>query len=100
MANVDRNELILFCEKNTLVLSNSIQQTVSIRVSVNLAPLLAKMFFYYCKADFMQGPQKMKLVLFFNFTFCYDYCISLNNSKLGDFVDRLYPIELEIKDTT
>ena len=48
----------------------------------------------------MQGPLKMKLVLSFNFTFCYDYFLSLNNSKLGDFVDRLYPIELEIKDTT
>jgi hypothetical protein len=26
--------------------------------------------------------------------------LSLNNSRLGDFVDRIYPIELEIKDTT
>ena len=25
---------------------------------------------------------------------------SLNNSRFGDFVDRIYPIELEIKDTT
>jgi hypothetical protein len=24
----------------------------------------------------------------------------LNNSRLGDFIDRIYPIELEIKDTT
>ena len=24
----------------------------------------------------------------------------LNNSRFGDFVDRIYPIELEIKDTT
>ena len=100
MVNVDRNELILFCEKNTLVLSNNIQQTVGIRMSVNCAPLLAEMFFYYCKVDFMQGVQKMKLVLSCNFTFCYDYFLSLNNSKFGDFVDRLYPIELEIKDTT
>jgi hypothetical protein len=44
------------------------------------------MFFYYCKADFMQGALKMKLVLSFNFTFCYDYFPSLNNSKFGDFV--------------
>jgi hypothetical protein len=73
MVNVDRNELILFCEKNTLVLSNNIQQTVGIRMSVNCAPLLAEMFLYYCKADFMQGALKMKLVLSFNFTFCYDY---------------------------
>jgi len=26
--------------------------------------------------------------------------LSLNNSRLGDFVHRIYPIELEIKDTT
>ena len=25
---------------------------------------------------------------------------SLNSSRFGDFVDRIYPIELEIKDTT
>jgi hypothetical protein len=24
----------------------------------------------------------------------------LNNSRFGDFIDRIYPIELEIKDTT
>ena len=26
--------------------------------------------------------------------------MSLNNSRLGDFVDRIYIVELEIKDTT
>ena len=37
----------------------------------------------------------------FNFTFRYiDDVLSLNNSRFGDFVDRIYPIELEIKDTT
>jgi hypothetical protein len=37
----------------------------------------------------------------FNFTFCYiDDVLSLNNFRFGDFVDRIYPIELEIKDTT
>jgi len=34
-------------------------------------------------------------------TFRYtDDVLSLNNSRFGDFVDRIYPIELEIKDTT
>ena len=28
-----------------------------------------------------------------------DYVLSLNNSKFADYVDRIYPIELEIKDT-
>jgi hypothetical protein len=26
--------------------------------------------------------------------------LSLNNSRFGEFVDRIYPIEVEIKDTT
>jgi hypothetical protein len=37
----------------------------------------------------------------FNFTFRYiDDVISLNSSWFGDFVDRTYPIELDVKDTT
>ena len=37
----------------------------------------------------------------FNFTFRYiDDVLSLNNSRFGDFVDRIYHIELEVKDTT
>ena len=35
--------------------------------------------------------------------FCYisvDDVFSLNNSRFGDFVHRIYPIELEIKETT
>ena len=36
-----------------------------------------------------------------HFTYRYiDDVLSLNNSRFGDFVDRIYPIELEIKDTT
>jgi hypothetical protein len=42
-----------------------------------------------------------KLALSFNFTFRYiDDVLLLNNSRLGDFVDRIYPNEIEIKDTT
>jgi hypothetical protein len=37
----------------------------------------------------------------FNFTFRYiDDILSLTNSTFGDFVDPIYPNELEIKDTT
>jgi len=40
-----------------------------------------------------------KLSLSFNFTFCYiDGVFSISNSKFGDFVDRLYSVEIEIKD--
>jgi hypothetical protein len=31
---------------------------------------------------------------------CIDDGLSLNNSRFGDFFDCIYPIELEIKDTT
>jgi hypothetical protein len=42
-----------------------------------------------------------KLARSFNFTFRYsDDVLSLNNTRFGDFVDRVYPIELEIRDTT
>jgi hypothetical protein len=29
-----------------------------------------------------------------------DDVLPLNNSRFGDFVDRIYPIEFEINDTT
>ena len=52
----------------------------------------------------MQGPLKKnekKLTRSFNFAFRYTYdVLSLNNCKFGDFVDRIYTIELEINDTT
>ena len=66
------------------------------------APLLADMFLYSYQADFIQGLLKKnekKLARSFNFTFRYIDVLSLNDSRFGDFVDRIYPIELEIKDT-
>jgi len=48
-----------------------------------------------------QEKRKKNLARSFNFTFRYiDDVLSLNNSWFGDFVDRIYPIELEVKDTT
>ena len=42
-----------------------------------------------------------KLARSFNFTFrSMDDVLPLNNSRFGDFVDRIYPIEFEINDTT
>jgi hypothetical protein len=50
------------------------------------------------------GPsqeKRKKLCRSFNFTFRYiDDVLSLNNYRFGDFVDCIYPIDLEIKDTT
>jgi hypothetical protein len=73
-------------------------------MGINCAPLLADLFLYWYDADFIPGllmKNEKKLARSFNFTFCYiDVVLSLNNSRFGDFVDRIYPIELEIKDTT
>ena len=70
----------------------------------NSAPLLADLFLYLYKADFIEGllnKDEKKLTQSFNFTLRYiDDVMSLNNSQLGDFVDRINPIELEIQDTT
>jgi hypothetical protein len=62
------------------------------------------MFLYSYDAEFIQGLLKKnekKLARSFNFTFHYIYdVLSLNNYRFGDFVDRIYPMEVEIKDTT
>ena len=73
-------------------------------MDTSCALLLADLFLYLYKADFKQGLLKKnekKLARSFNFTFRFiDDVLSLNNCKFGDFVDRTYPLELEIKDTT
>ena len=80
-----------------------IQQTVGIPMGTNCAPLLADLFLYSYEADFIRGLLKKnekKLARSFNFTFRYmDDVLLLNNSWFGDFVDRIYTIELKIKDT-
>jgi hypothetical protein len=80
------------------------QQTVGIHMGTNCVHLLADLFLYSYEADFIQGILKKngkKLARSLNFTFRYiDDVLSLNNSRFGDFVDRIYPIDLEIKDTT
>ena len=73
-------------------------------MGTNCAHHLANLFFYLYEADFIQGLLKKnekRLARSFNFTFRYiDDVLSLNNSRFGDFVYCIYPIELEIKDTT
>jgi hypothetical protein len=80
------------------------QQTVGIPMGTNCASLLANLLLCSYEADFIQGlltKNEKKLDRSFNFRFRYiDDVLSLHNSRLGDFVDRIYPIELEIKDTT
>jgi hypothetical protein len=66
--------------------------------------LLAVLFLYSYEADFIQvllQKNEKKLARSFKFTFHYiDGVLSLHNSKFFDCIDLIYPIELEIKDTT
>ena len=82
----------------------NIQLTVGISIGAKFIPLLAQLFLYSYEADFIQGLLKEnenKLGRSFNFKFRYIYnVLSLNSYTLGDVVDRIYPIELEIKDIT
>ena len=72
-------------------------------MGINCSPLLADLFLYSYEADFIQGLLKKnekKLARSFDFMVRYiDDALLLSNSRFGDFVDRIYPIELEIKDT-
>ena len=69
----------------------------------NYVPLLDDLFLYQHEAGFIHGLVKESennLARSFNFTFRYkDDVLSLNKSRFGDFVDRNFSIELEIKDT-
>ena len=83
------------------------QQTVGIPIATNCAPLLVDLFLSsqeHDEADIIQSllqRKEKKLAQSFGFTFRFiDDVLSLNNSKFGDYVDLIYPIELEIKDTT
>ena len=66
------------------------------------APLLTDLFLYLYEADFIQGLLKKnkKLDPLISHSTNINDVLSLNNSRFGDFVDCIYPIELEIKDTT
>jgi hypothetical protein len=48
-----------------------------------------------------KNEKKLAIARPLNFTFRYiDDVLSLNNSRFGDFLDRIYPIGLETKNTT
>ena len=67
-------------------------------------PLLADLFLYSYEAEFIQTlikSSKRHLAKSFCFTYRYiDDVLSINNPKFGDYINIIYPVELEIKDTT
>ena len=80
------------------------QQIVGIPMGTNCAPLLADIFLYSYEAEFIQSlvsEGKRNLASDFNFTYRYiDDVLSINNPKFADYLSRIYPSELEVKETT
>ena len=71
---------------------------------VFLWELIVHLFLYSYEAEFIKTlikSGKHQLARPFNFTFRYiDDVLSLNNSKFSDYINDIYPEELEIKETT
>ena len=68
------------------------------------APLLADIFLYSYKADFIQSllsTGKKHLEYRFNLTYWYiNNVLSINNPEFENYLGQMYPAELEIKDAT
>ena len=89
----------------TFLLYNVLTVGIPIRVWIQTVLLFSSTcsFIRMRQISYRGFSRKMekKLARAFNFTFrSIDDVLSLYNSRFGDSVDRIYPIELEIKDTT
>ena len=79
-------------------------QTIGIQMGTNCARLLAVLFLYSYEAEFVQSllkAGKKHLAQEFNFTYRYiDDVLSLKNTKFAEYLEFIYPRELEVKETT
>jgi hypothetical protein len=82
------------------------QQVVGIPMGTNCAPLLTDLFLYSYESEFLHNLVKDKKIheaRAFNFTYRYmyiDVVLSINNPRFAEFLQLIYPPELEIKETT
>ena len=80
------------------------QQIFSIPVRTNYAPLLADIFLYSYEAEFIQSllsTGRKQLASRFNFTYRnINDVLSINKPECENYLGQMYPVELEIKDTT
>ena len=80
------------------------QQTIGIPMDANCAPLLADLFLCSYEAEFVQNllkAGKTHLAQQFNFTYRYiDDVLSPKNTKFAQYLEFIYPRELEITETT
>ena len=77
---------------------------VGIPMGTKRVPLLGDIFLYSYEAEFIQSllsTDRKQLASRFNFTYRYiDDVLSINNPEFENYLGQVYPIELEIKDTT
>ena len=80
------------------------QQIVGIPMGTICASLLADIFLYSHEAEYIQtllSTDRKQLASRFNFTYKYiDYLLSINNPEFENYLGKMYPVALEIKDTT
>ena len=74
------------------------RQMIGIPMGTNYAPLLADLFLYYYKNEFLDKlikEGKRKLAGKFNLSYRYtDDLISFNNKGFKEFISDIYPKEL------
>ena len=102
--NKYKQEISFICYMFVLFCGLVFQQTISIPMGTNCAPLLADLFLHAYEADFLSELLKnedRKLSQTINSSFHYiDDVLSLNNSRFGDYLHRIYLNELEVKNNT
>ena len=80
------------------------QQIVGILMGTNCAPLLADIFLYSYEAECIQSllsTDRKQLASRFNFTYRYiNDVLCINNPEFENYLGQMYPVELEIKETT
>ena len=80
------------------------RQMVGVPMGTNCAPLLADLFLYSYKNEFLDKlvkESKRKLARKFNLSYRYiDDFISFNNKRFKEFISDIYPKELTISETT
>ena len=75
------------------------RQMVGIPMGTNCAPILADLFLYSYKNEFLD--KLIKLARRFNLSYRYiDDPISFNNKRFKEFISDIYPKELTISETT
>ena len=104
-SNYSLNILECLVENVFVVFARKVfQQIVGIPMGTNCAPLLADLCLYSYEAEFIQSLLSIgrkQLASRFNFTHRYiDYVLSINNPEFENYLGHMYPVELEIKDTT